>query len=205
MKRISLISSIAFLLFSSAVYAAPTQKSIFTDNSIIVYGSQNKGTAKDENVIAFNLKKQMKSYLNMWADQRVSESTLTRTNLIILGHDKSNSILNFTNLPFVKSNFPVEFREDSFTFGDKVYSGRNDGIAFLYPSPYNAKNYVLIYYSNSLAGLENLTKNLKMTTDNEYQIVSDKGVVREGKFNKGSFVWKYDPSMDNDYNSGSDE
>lgn len=204
MKKISFISSMAVLIFAGSVYAAPTPKTIFTDNSVIIYGSQNKGTAKDENMIAFNLKKQMKSYVNMWADNKIGESTLKRTNLIILGHDKSNSILNFTSMPNVKSNFPVSFNDDSFTFGDKVYSGRNDAIAFMYPSPYNAKNYSLILYSNSVNGLENLTKNMKITGNNEYQIVSDKGIVREGRFNKSNFVWKYDPDMDNDYNSGSD-
>lgn len=206
MKKIKLINSaIAFLVLTGTAYAAPSQKSMFTDNSIIVYGSQMKGTAKEETVIAFNLKKQMKSFINMWSDNKVNENTLKKSNLIILGYDKSNNILNFTSQPFVKSNFPVDFREDSFTFGNKVYNGRNDGIAFIYPSPYNAKNYTMIYYSNSLGGLENLTKNIKITGENEYQIVSDKGVVREGKFNKGNFMWKYDPNMDNDYNSGSEE
>jgi hypothetical protein len=205
MKKISFISTIALIIFSGSVYAAPTQKSLFSDNSIIIYGSQNKGTSKEENIIAYNLKKQMKSYINMWADNKVNDDTLRRTNLIILGYDKSNSILNFTSMPFVKSNLPVSFQEDSFSFGDKIYTGRNDAIAFIYPSPYNAKNYSLIFYSNSLGGLENLAKNLKLVGDQEYQIISDKGVVREGKFNKNNFVWKYDPNMDNDYNSGSEE
>jgi len=206
MKKISFINSaIAFLVFTGTAFAAPSPRSIFTDNSVIVYGSKMKGTAKEENIIAFNLKKQMKSFVNMWADNKVNESILKKSNLIILGYDKSNDLLNFSSMPFVKSNFPVDFRQDSFAFGDKVYTGRKDGIAFIYPSPYNAKNYVMIYYSNSLAGLENLTKNTKITGDNEYQIISDKGVVREGRFNKNSFVWKYDTNMDDDYNSGSEE
>ncbi len=206
MRKINIINSIlALLVIGGTAYAAPSQKSLFSDNSIIIYGSQMPNTSKEETIIAFNLKKQMKSYINMWADNKVNENNLKRSNLIILGYDKSNNILNFTSQPFVKSNFPVDFREDSFAFGNKVYTGRNDGIAFIYPSPYNAKNYTLIYYSNSLGGLENLSKNIKMSVDNEYQIVSDKGIVREGKFNKDNFMWKFDPTMDNDYNSGSEE
>lgn len=204
MKKISFISAMILLISSTNVYAEPTQKSIFNDNSVIIYGTQNKDSTKDENMIAYNLKKQMKSYINTWADDKINLDTLRRTNLIILGYDNSNSILNFTNMPMVKSNFPVNFSENSFSFGDKVYTGRNDSIAFIYPSPYNAKNYALIFYSNSLSGLENLTKNLKLNTGNEYQILSDKGVVREGKFNKNNFSWKYDSSLDNDYNSGED-
>lgn len=204
MKKISFISSIALLIFAGSVYAAPTPRTIFTDNSVIIYGSQDKATSKDENLIAFNLKKQMKSYVNMWADNKIGESTLKKTNLIILGHDKSNSILNFSNMPNVKSNFPITINDDSFTFGDKEYLGKNDAIAFMYPSPYNAKNYTLIMYGNTLSGLENLAKNMKITGNNEYQIVGEKGIIREGRFNKDSFVWKYDPNMDNDYSPSSD-
>lgn len=205
MKKISFISAMILLISGTSVYAEPSTKSIFNDNSVIIYGTQNKDSTKDENMIAYNLKKQMKSYINLWSDDKINLDTLRRTNLIILGYDNSNRILNFTNLPMVKSNFPVNFSENSFSFGDKVYTGRNDSIAFIYPSPYNAKNYALIFYSNSLSGLENLTKNLKLNTGSEYQIISDKGVIREGKFNKNNFSWKYDSSLDNDYNSNSNE
>ncbi|MFN8579103.1 MAG: hypothetical protein U0354_19925 [Candidatus Sericytochromatia bacterium] len=204
MKKISFISAMILLISGTSVYAEPSTKSIFNDNSVIIYGTQNKDSTKDENMIAYNLKKQMKSYINLWSDDKINLDTLRRTNLIILGYDNSNRILNFTNLPMVKSNFPVNFSENSFSFGDKVYTGRNDSIAFIYPSPYNAKNYALIFYSNSLSGLENLTKNLKLNTGSEYQIISDKGVIREGKFNKNNFSWKYDSSLDNDYNSNED-
>ncbi|MBC7474252.1 MAG: hypothetical protein H7263_08165 [Candidatus Sericytochromatia bacterium] len=180
--------------------AAPSQKSFFSDNSTIIYGTQNKITAKDDNIVAYNLKKQMKSYLNITADNRVNEVTMRRNNLIILAHEKSNSLINFTNLANAKSNFPLTIGEGTFSFGKKTYSDKKAGISFIFPSPYNAKNYVLVYYSNSVEGLDNITKNVRISSDNEYQIINEQGKsIREGKFNKTNYAWRYDTRFDKDF------
>jgi hypothetical protein len=191
------LSIMAVLSISS--YAV-SFKSLFNENSIIVYGSQNKATAKEETVIAYNLKKQMKSFINMTSDTNISNSSLSSNNLIILSADLSNNILNFSNLPNVKANFPIEIKENYFYFGNKYYSNKKEGIAFIYPSPYNAKNFVLIYYSNSVEGLENLTKNLKIINNDDYQIINESGqLIREGEFNKNNFRWSFDTKLDKDY------
>src|SRR5690606_26446446 len=71
-------------------------------------------------------------------------------------------------------------------------------IAFKYPSPYNPMNYVMIFYSNSLEGLNNLIKNARLN-GLDYQVINEQGVVaREGNFNKENFKWTYSSEMDND-------
>lgn len=140
MKKINssllITGSIFFLSLWSYAMAAPIQQSsFFRDNSVIVYGSQNKSTAKDEAMIAFNLKKQMKSFINMSADTRLNDTAMRRSNLVILSTGRSNNILNFGN--YVETNLPIKFNEDNFVFGDKFYSGKKDGISMIYPSPFN--------------------------------------------------------------------
>lgn len=203
MKKNNLIKvllTVGVLSFATIVQAAPSQKSFFSGSTTLVYGSQDKDSSKDDTVIAFNLKKQMKSFINMTSDSKVNEYSLNRNNLIILAHEKSNSLLNFANMTNAKSNFPLTVTDDSFTFGGKTYTDRKAGVAFIFPSPYNAKNYVLIYYSNSVDGLDNLTKNAKMNYDSEYQVVDEQGkITHEGKFNKDNFNWKFDVNLDKEF------
>jgi hypothetical protein len=195
---ITTISGILLNLGSYAVAATLQQSSFFRNNSVIIYGSQNKATEKDEAMIAYNLKKQMNSFINMSADNRLNENSLRNSNLVILAAAKSNNILNFTN--YLQTDLPLIINNDSFAFGNTVYSAKKDGIALMYPSPFNAKNNILIYYSNSTEGLENLVNNAKIPYENDYQVINPEGkIVREGKFNKTGFTWKFDPKMDKDY------
>ena len=92
----SLLAAAAVIVVSVAgqVIAAPIQQNnFFRDNSVLVYGSQNKDTAKGEAMVAFNLKKQMKSYINMSADKSLNQSSLSSGNLVILSTGNSNNIL----------------------------------------------------------------------------------------------------------------
>jgi hypothetical protein len=196
----AIISVFIFTVSGTALAATMEQGSFFRSGSIMVYGSQNKATAKNEAMVAFNLKKQLKAYIETAADNRVSADVLKRSNLVILSADRSNSILNFGN--YAETSLPIQIKDDYFIFGDKFYSDKKAGIALIYPSPYNAKYNVLVYYSNSVEGLDNLVKNAKITYGNDYQLLNEEGKVeREGKFNKAGFSWQFDPRLDKDYSA----
>ncbi|MFN4151543.1 MAG: hypothetical protein ACK4IX_11415, partial [Candidatus Sericytochromatia bacterium] len=185
-------------IFHLSVFASPSMKSMFFDDSIIIYGTQNKDTIKQENNNVFNLKKKLKSYIDIVQDQFITESQLKNKNLIIFSSHKSNKILNFINLPNVKSNFPLEITDSSFIFNTKEYKNKNDSIVFIYPSPYNSKNYALFFYSNSNEGLENITESFSFNNI-DYQIFSQNKLIKEGSFNKTGFFWKFDPNLEKEF------
>lgn len=197
MKKILLAIAISSV-FHLNVFASPSMKSMFFDDSIIIYGTQNKDTVKQENNNVFNLKKKLKSYIDIVQDQFIKESQLKNKNLIIFSNQKSNKILNFINLPNVKSNFPLEITDNSFIFNSIEYKNKNDAIVFIYPSPYNSKNYALFFYSNSNEGLEKITDSFSVN-NSDYQIFSQNKLIKEGIFNKTGFFWKFDSNLEKDF------
>lgn len=197
MKKILLAFAI-FSVFNLNAFASPSIKSMFFDDSIIIYGTQNKDTVKQENNNVFNLKKKLKAYIDIVQDQFIKESQLKNKNLIIFSNKKSNKILNFINLPNVKSNFPLETTDNSFIFNSIEYKNKNDSIVFIYPSPYNSKNYSLFFYSNSNEGLEKLTDSFSFN-NSDYQIFNQNKLIKEGTFNKTGFFWKFDPNLEKDF------
>lgn len=197
MKKIFLVLAISSV-FNLNAFASPSMRSIFFEDSIIIYGTQNKDTVKQENNNVFNLKKKLKAYVDIVQDQFIKESQLKNKNLIIFSNHKSNKILNFINLPNVKANFPLEITDNSFIFNTKEYKNKNDSIVFIYPSPYNSKNYALFFYSNSNEGLENLTESFSFNNI-DFQIFSQNKLIKEGSFNKTGFFWKFDPNLEKDF------
>lgn len=197
MKKILLAIAISSVCHLNA-FASPSIKSMFFDDSVIIYGTQNKDTVKQENNNVFNLKKKLKAYIDIVQDQFIKENQLKNKNLIIFSNQKSNKILNFINLPNVKSNFPLEITDNSFIFNTKEYKNKNDSIVFIYPSPYNSKNYALFFYSNSNEGLENLTESFSFN-NSDFQIFSQNKIIKEGSFNKTGFFWKFDSNLEKDF------
>lgn len=191
-----LILSILFTsIFTLNAYSSPSIKSMFFDDSVIIYGTQNKETTKKENIVAFNLKKKVKAFIDIQQDEYTKENQLKNKNLIVISTNKSNKILNFINLPNVKSNFPLNILENSFSFNNIEYTHKNDSIVFLYPSPYNSKNYALFFYSNSNDGLEHLIESF-LSNNSDYQIFNSNKLLKEGNFNKTGFFWKFDEKLE---------
>src|SRR5690606_22420334 len=94
------------------------------------------------------------------------------------------------------NNFPVEFNETFFTFGSRYYSSEDDGIAFIYPNPFNPQFQVMIFYSNSITGLERLINNESQLNSYDYNIFAGNELVRKGNFNKSGIIWNFDPNLD---------
>lgn len=196
---ITVLSLFFILIFNAYPNDSPSFKSFFSD-AVLVYGTQNKDTSRQEKNIADNIRKLMKSDIKIYQDTNIDESVLKTSNIILISADNSNSILNFTNLSYIKSNFPVSFKRGLFQFGNKYYSSKGESIVFIFPSPFNPQNYVLVYHSNSIEFLERITKSLKSMNENDYQVFGEKGkVIREGRFSKVNFGWKFEKNLDKDY------
>lgn len=201
--KLSIILTLSILSFASftenikAEENIPSYSSFFYRGSVIIYGSKD---SRGEYILANELKNKTKSMVTLTSDENISDEKLKNNNLVILSAANSNNILKFSTLSYIKSNFPVEFKDNLFIFGEKYYTNKKDAIIFRYPSPYNPRNYILVLYSNSQEGLKNLIRNSKLANF-DYQIINSQGEIsREGTFDKTNFRWTYKQENDNDIN-----
>jgi len=165
----------------------------FKSNSIIIYGSDKK-QEELSNLIKKNV---IKSNINSYTDEKIENESLSLYNLILLGYSNSNKIINFTS--YINTNFPFSFNKDYFTFAKTFYTNPYNSIVFKYPSPFNPKFYVLIYYSNSLKGLENLIKKIQLGNKDYIVIDQNSKIIREGNFKKNALGWFFDNQLDFNY------
>jgi len=206
MKKGIFFSTIVLFLvsFTSFAKADVNINSFLKDNYIIVYGSQIKESVSSENNIAFELRKALKSSYLVTSDKNVNSDLLKNKNLIVLSNSSSNSLFNFGLRSSVKTDIPIKIQDNTFAFGDKVYSNKDFSIVFVYPSSYNPEKYTLTYYSGSLNGLRQITKIVHANNKNlDYKIIKNNTgkVVREGNFKKDKFTWSYDSQLDKNYDN----
>lgn len=181
------------IVFSFSINLYSYANTDFKNNSIIIYGADKK----QEELSNLLKKNTIKSNINIYPDERIENDTLSLYNLVLLGYSSSNKIMNFTS--YINTNFPFSFKKDYFSFSETFYTNPYNGIVFKYPSPFNPKFYVLVYYSNSLKGLENLVKKINLGNKDYIVIDQNSKIIREGNFKKNALGWFFDNQLDFNY------
>ncbi|GIW22428.1 MAG: hypothetical protein KatS3mg068_1435 [Candidatus Sericytochromatia bacterium] len=180
-----------FFLLNINIYSYANTES--KNNSIIIFGTDKK----QEELSLFIKKNIIKSNLNIYSDEKIENDILSSYNIVLIGYSNSNKIMNFTN--YIKTNFPFSFSKEYFTFANTFYNNPYNAIVFKYPSPFNPKFYVLIYYSNTLKGLENIIKKVNLGNKDYIIIDHNSKIIREGNFKKNISGWFYDDKLDFNY------
>jgi len=201
-KSIFLTVVILFSIFFSNLAKAEVNINTFfrSGNYIIIYGSQIQETSSEENKIAQELKKLLKTSSLVTSDNNVNDSSLKSKNLIILSNSISNNLLNFS-VYSTTADSPFTIKNNNFLFGDKVYSSKDYSIVFIYPSYYNPEKYTLTYYSGTTDGLRMIAKSINANYGYDYKIIKNTTgkVIREGNFKKSNFTWRYSQQLDKNY------
>jgi len=171
------------LIFLSGKNAFAENQDFFDRENLIIYGRQN------DSELAKKIKKEKKWSGKIISAKEIGETDLRENNLVLIGVREENKIIDYLSRTFSRNTFPLELTETGFTFNQKNYHQKNQGIAFLYPSPYNPQKLLLVYQANSFSGLENLIKNSARLNSKDYFILNENKILLEGNFNKGILGW----------------
>jgi hypothetical protein len=74
------------------------------------------------------------------ADTEVSEADIGGRNLVLFGRPSTNSLL-----ARIADKLPVTIGDDSFQVGERKFSGKNIGLAMVYPNPLNPRKYAVVF------------------------------------------------------------
>ncbi|NOZ62385.1 MAG: prolyl oligopeptidase family serine peptidase, partial [Calditrichaeota bacterium] len=141
---------------------------VFNSGFVLVYGTRGSEQENMANfAAAINFQNQWRKWQHVSprikADYAITQTDIENSNLILLGSPEEN-LLTKKIIP----HLPVQFEDDAIHFGDKIFHGKDVGIAMIYPNPLNPEHYVVIYGGNSWRAIVNYAKDIGM--DFDYQI-----------------------------------
>jgi len=122
---------------------------VYSSSAILVYGTNSKNelliqAARNCAESFCNPRWMDKVDFQIIPDTTVSESDVSKNNLVLFGNTETNKIL-----ADISDKLPIKMNSNEITAKGVSYSGDNIGYVLIYPNPLNSKKYVVVFSGNS--------------------------------------------------------
>jgi len=194
------ISLLCFTFGNEILYAQKTWENVNAffkqQDLVIVYGTNNSTTIdflrKQAYIISDGYKQNRNITIGVTSDKEISFNDIKSKSIILLGTSSSNIILKK-----LLSKLPIEFTENGYLWGGKVYAEKDKVLRFIFPNPFNPEKLLAVYTGNDDKELRSRYFDLMVGgLGGEYAITQKTFVIRSGFYKKQENKWSYDCEFD---------